>query len=531
MLARSVGSLSESSLPSVSDEPDARSYGGKVSRLQAVLSGTLTLRRPLPALVARKLRQRLCFPAQEYQRKRADGLSLRNVRRLVPGWERRGDAWRVPRGLEREVRAWCVEEGVELDLIDARVNHPGECLLSRVEVPEGYRETLARLVEQPSAVLRTPDEIARTVLALAVCAHRGQPALLLTTRRTRVLFWRQQAILAGISEDDIGSLEDETRNRLLVLGTCSEALDHPVPIGLLFGTLVLDECSRVPLAAFLDAARSVPAQFVLGLHDATPRVDGLDDLCALNIGPVVSLRADHPENLVDVVIRSTRFTCQTSEQPQIVELSDGSENEQPEGELFDMPRPHRNVSQPQASPSERSREWHALLDALSQDTVRNRLIVDDVVAQARLGVRCVVLTARREHATGLSARIGEYVPVATATGGSPLPKRCEALADVREGRSSVLVATDGLVGPGFDPGPVSCLFLALPIKEEGHLHVLLNWLTRAGNAQGQVRVYDYADERVPRLARMLGARRRYYRRTATTLNPDEMQPYLPFSDF
>lgn len=169
-----------------------------------------------------------------------------------------------------------------------------------------------------------------------------------------------------------------------------------------------------------------------------------------------------------------------------------------------------------------------LLDALSHDRARNELVAADVVSEAEQGNRCLVLTERREHATQLADVIGRETAVATALGSMPVGRKREALRQFRDGEVSVLVVTEQLMGPGFDPSHVTRLFLALPQSLE-NIRQRLSVLG-AADADGVLRVYDYVDELVPRLRTMAQTRRRYYRKTKTTLNPDAMQLQLPFDE-
>ncbi len=53
-----------------------------------------------------------------------------------------------------------------------------------------------------------------------------------------------------------------------------------------YGLVVVDECHHVPAAAFEHAVRQIPARRWLGLTATPYRRDQLDDLIALQLGPV-----------------------------------------------------------------------------------------------------------------------------------------------------------------------------------------------------------------------------------------------------
>jgi hypothetical protein len=494
-------------------------------RVHASLSASLVVRRPLPRTIATRLRRRLTFPNPEHVRRKREGMSLRRVPRLLTAWRRRQSGWLLPRGVEAELRGWCDDDGLDLDLGELRSRWPDEPRAVPPGLLPEQRALLDRLLPHPMATVVSADDVTRTTVALAVAAERGQPTLLLAANRLRVQHWREQALLSGFEEDEVRLLSALPAHPVpLIVATYGEVHGHADRLEGRFGHLILDDCSRTPIEALREGAASVPAWFVLGLSDGQPRADGLDDLVGLLAGSPLSADRASDDSVLDVVLRTTRFQHLPVEEPESDEEEEEEEKEEPADELFSMPRPIRRGPRSTASPSTRSREWNALLDALSHDPARNRLVAGDVVAEARQGNRCLVLTARREHAAELAEHIGRGVAVAIATGSMAVGRRREALRQFREGEVRVLVVTEQLMGPGFDPAHVSRLFLALPLKPDGQLRHLLAVVSR-GDA---VRVYDYVDDRVPRLQNMAQARRRYYRKTKTTLNPDAMQLRLPF---
>jgi superfamily II DNA or RNA helicase len=53
-----------------------------------------------------------------------------------------------------------------------------------------------------------------------------------------------------------------------------------------YGLIVVDECHHVPAAAFEHAVKQIPARRWLGLTATPYRRDKLDDLIAMQTGPV-----------------------------------------------------------------------------------------------------------------------------------------------------------------------------------------------------------------------------------------------------
>lgn len=502
---------------------------GEAGRARVALSASLAIRRPLPRVIARRLRERLVVANPAFVHRKREGRSTRNVARQLVGCVRRAEAWLLPRALEPELRVWCEEANVPYELSDMRCRHSDRVHPRPAGLLPDHRALLDQVLPMEFAMIRDKDELTRTIVALGAVAERGQPTVLLTTNRSRVQQWREQALLAGFAEEDVAGLSDvgPRPHPFLVVGTFAEVHGHAERLDGPFGHLVLDECSRAPLEPLLMTARSVPAWFVLGLHDDVPRADGLDALVELHVGRAVTSSHAGQENVLDVVIRTTCFHYQEAISTDVETVPSEDALNVPPDELFKMPRPLRAPAA-SASPPARSREWNLLLDALARDLPRNELVAHDVVAEAREHHPCLVLTARREHATMLATLVGRDVRVATAIGSMPIGRRREAVRQFHDGEVEVLVVTEQLMGAGFDASNVARLFLALPLKVDGQLRQMLTVLSRAAIGERLVRVYDYVDEQVSRLRNMAQTRRRYYRKTMTTLNPDAMQLQLPF---
>jgi superfamily II DNA or RNA helicase len=67
------------------------------------------------------------------------------------------------------------------------------------------------------------------------------------------------------------------------------------------------------------------------------------------------------------------------------------------------------------------------------------------------------------------------------------------------------------LGEGFDCPQVDTLFLAFPLSFRGKLIQYVGRTLRSHEAKNSVRVYDYADTRVPILRKMYGKREKTYR--------------------
>lgn len=86
----------------------------------------------------------------------------------------------------------------------------------------------------------------------------------------------------------------------------------------------------------------------------------------------------------------------------------------------------------------------------------------------------------------------------------------EQMASIPAGQPRVIVATGRYLGEGFDDAQLDTLFLALPISWRGTLTQYAGRLHRLNATKKDVIIYDYADLKVPMLAKMYARRRAGY---------------------
>ena len=83
----------------------------------------------------------------------------------------------------------------------------------------------------------------------------------------------------------------------------------------------------------------------------------------------------------------------------------------------------------------------------------------------------------------------------------------------------MIVATGQYLGEGFDSPQLDTLFLAFPVSFKGRLVQYTGRLMRAAEGKTTVRVYDYADTRVPVLRAMHTRRLATYKSLGFTREP------------
>ena len=438
------------------------------------------------------------FQNPEFYAAQSMRLSTFGKPRIISSAEEFSRHLALPRGCMEDLRAFLGQQGIQLEVRDERFEGRPIDVDFRGQLNSEQETAASRLAKADDGVLSAPTGFGKTVLGAWMIAHRRTNTLVLVHRTALMEQWRQQlATFLGLDIKDIG-----------VIGGGPKRITGIIDVGMMqslqrkgevkdlvgdYGQVIIDECHHVSAFTFERIMREVKAKYVLGLTATPIRKDGHHPIIFMQCGPI--RERIHPRQATaqrpfehNVLLRPTSFCCPES--------------------------------------SEEDLTIQEIYGALTMDSARNAQIIHDVAGTVANGRCPLILTERVQHLTILAEALEKEVEhVIVLRGGMGKKQRSTAMAAlnaVPDDEPRVIVATGRYVGEGFDDARLDTLFLAMPVFWKGTLQQYVGRLHRIHHDKTEVRVYDYIDQRIPLLMRMLDRRLRGYRALGYAIDNGQM---------
>ena len=326
----------------------------------------------------------------------------------------------------------------------------------------------------------------KTVFAIAMIAERKVNTLILVHRKSLLDQWKNHLenfleINEVVVNDGNKRMSKKQQSPIGTLYSGKDSIHGFIDIALIqscfdgnevsafvenYGMVIVDECHHVSSVSFEQVLRKVKAKYVYGLTATPIRKDGHQPIIFMQCGKI-------------------RFTADAQSQM----------NNQSFSRIL-IPRftTFRNISSD-------DKTYTQIVETISKDEVRNKLIIDDVHKAIVEGRTPIVLTSLTSHVRVLADMLLPYADnVITLVGAdSTKEKRCamERLQNIPVTESLVIVATGKYIGEWFDYPRLDTLFLALPISWKGNIAQYAGRLHRDYKGKSEARIYDYVDVRVP----------------------------------
>ena len=426
------------------------------------------------------------FYNPEFYAKQRMRLSTYDIPRIISCFEFTDDYLAIPRGCEDDVIDILKHYNVEY-IVEDKSNHGRQLDVTFKGILRKEQQTaMSCMLPHDIGTLSATTAFGKTVFAIAMIAERKVNTLILVHRKSLLDQWKNHLenfleINEVVLNDGKKRMSKKQQSPIGTLYSGKNTIHGIIDIALIqscfdgnevsafvenYGMVIVDECHHVSSVSFEQVLRKVKAKYVYGLTATPIRKDGHQPIIFMQCGKI-------------------RFTADAQSQM----------NNQSFSRIL-IPRftTFRNISSD-------DKTYTQIVETISKDEVRNKLIIDDVHKAIVEGRTPIVLTSLTSHVRVLADMLLPYSDnVITLVGAdSAKEKRCamERLQNMPVTESLVIVATGKYIGEGFDYPRLDTLFLVLPISWKGNIAQYAGRLHRDCNGKSEARIYDYVDIRVP----------------------------------
>lgn len=444
---------------------------------------------PLKAVSAKvlnHLKRIAAFKKPEFYSKQALRLSTYAIPRIISCFDITNEYLAMPRGCEDATRSFLNDNAVTYTITD-KTNHGNKISVSfQGEEREEQLEAINALLPYTNGILHATTAFGKTVTAAAIIARKKVNTLILVHSKALLKQWHDR-LTEFLNIDYPKHEEKNKRGRRKVFSpigcfdSSGNTLHGIIDIALIqscldedgvkpfvqdYGMVIVDECHHVSSITFEQVLMSIKAHTIYGLTATPIRKDGHQPIIFMQCGPI-------------------RFS--TDVKSQIAKQS---------FDRFLIPRftSYNSILEDRLSIA-------TLYKYLSEDEIRNNLIVEDICKAVNTGRTPIILTNRTAHVSVLAEKLKATIKnVISLTGAGTTREKREAmqrLQTIPDSEQLVIVATGKYVGEGFDYPRLDTLFLALPISWKGLLTQYAGRLHREYEGKKDVRIYDYIDIHEP----------------------------------
>ena len=432
----------------------------------------------LPITLINFLKEELNFANTEFLIKKKIGRNTFGTERYFKFIEESEDFVIIPKGFIGKLIKFCRENKIEYEFIDIREKKVAINFLFNAQLREHQLSAMDSISKKDIGVIVAPPGSGKTVVALKVITDKRQPALIVTHRKQIAEQWveRIQTFL-GIPKNEIGKIgQGKTKIGKQVTVAMIQSLSKAIEVENLtdaFGTIVIDECHHIPAETFRNTIAKLKSFYLYGLTATPFRKYNDGKLIFIHLGEVISeIKVNEISGGQDarIIVRNTSLNVPFN----------------PKTDKFET-----------------------LSKILVHDSTRNKLILEDVVAEIKSGKRVVILTERKEHIDSLHQYLKQSYETITLSGDDSETLRSAKWKLLKEGNYQVLITTGQFFGEGTDLQNANCLFLVYPFSFEGKL---IQYMGRVQRSEITPTIYDYRDIKIDYLNKMFLKRNTYYRR-------------------
>ena len=387
----------------------------------------------------------------------------------------------VPRGFIGKLIRFCRENKIEHDFIDERKKQKSIPYLFNAQLRDHQQAVVESIAKKDLGVIVAPPGSGKTIVALKIISDKQQPALIIVHRKQLVEQWSERVeTFLGIPKNEIGKIgqgKSKVGKKITIatIQSLSKELGKADAGNIVsaFGTIIVDECHHIPAETFRNTISKLQTFYLYGLTATPFRKYNDSKLIFIHIGEVIA------------EIKSSEIS--TSKQAKII-----IKNTE-----LDVPF------------NSKTDKFETLSKILVHDSVRNKLILEDVKAEINKGKKVVIITERKEHIDSLYQYLKQSYEVITLSGEDAEINKNSKWKILKAGNYQALITTGQFFGEGTDLQNANCLFLVYPFSFEGKL---IQYIGRVQRSEVAPTIYDYRDIKIDYLNKLFLKRNTYYRK-------------------
>lgn len=454
-----------------------------------------------------EIRRLATFANPEFFRAQSMHQSVFGKPRLIDLSELRDGRVAIPRGCKAQLEQLIQEAHVTAHYSDERsTGNPIEMAFKGTLHPE-QQIAADQMLEYEDGIMSAPTGFGKTVIGAYLIAAIGLPTLVIVPKTALIAQWKSQLErFLDITDNrepvrtPKGRISKRQPPLIGQIGGGKTAISRLIDIASFqslsgkdpqtgeslakefvrdYSLIICDECHHAAAPQLELVLKSAPAKYVYGLSATPERSDGLTRALSMLCGPV--------RYVVDPKTQAIQQGIQRIVRPRFT-----------------------GIRLPTYGPGA---SFNQILDLLCVHAARNEAIIEDALEAASNGRHPLVLSKRKKHAEELCRLLQSrgHEPI-LLTGEIDTKERKAILKSLPsfEHDHRIIVATESLLGEGFDLSYLDTLLIATPISWDGSITQQAGRLHRSHEGKQRVEIFDYVDLSIPMFARMYQKRLKTY---------------------